>query len=194
MRPRVLFSLALCFVSVASGCGKSDNAPAPEAAAQAAPVGTPDQAVRQFLEAVRTGNADATAAMLTDLARKKTAEMDLSVAPAPSPTATFEVGQVEYVTEAKDGAHVATKWTDLDGDGQSRSDEILWVLRLEPQGWRIAGMATKLFEDELPLILNFEEPEDMLRKKQLAEEEMHRRTAEPPLQAKLPPVGGAVER
>lgn len=133
----------------------------------------PDVAVYEFLEAVRTGDNEKSAGMLTDLARERTAQMNLTVAPPGSDTASFKVGEVEIVSDEL--ARVACMWTDGDEDGKPKSNEIIWVLRREPQGWRIAGMATKIFEDELPLLLDFEDPEDMIRKQQLAEEEIERR-------------------
>jgi hypothetical protein len=134
---------------------------------QADPHDTPDHAVSEFLEAVRTGNDQTAAAMLTPTARQKTSEMQMSVAPPGSPTAKFTIGGVEYVTPEKDGAHVLSTWTDADSEGHSRSDDIIWVLRHESEGWRIAGMVTKVFPDQPPLILNFEDPEDMLRKQEM---------------------------
>lgn len=134
----------------------------------------PDEAIRVFLEAVRTGDDAKAAQMLTPTARQKTAEMQIVVAPPGSPTAKFEVTEFEMVSE--DGAHVASTWSDVDEQGNRHSDQILWILRREPEGWRVAGMATKIFEDELPIILNFEDPQDMMRKQKLAEEEMARRT------------------
>ena len=102
--------------------------------------------------------------------------MNMVVAPPGSESATFEVGEVELLSEGDEqGAHVASKWTDLGDDGQPHTDDIVWMLRKEPEGWRIAGMATTVFEGEPPLLLNFEDPQDMQRKQQLAEEEMQRR-------------------
>jgi len=133
----------------------------------------PEAYVTRFLEAVRTGD-DATAeSLLTPLAKKKTAELDIVVAPPGSETATFEIGKTELV----DGgiAHVASTWTDLDNSKHPHTDEIIWCLRRQGQDWRIAGMATKVFEDQPPLLLNFEDPEDMIRKQKLVEQEIRRR-------------------
>ena len=47
---------------------------------QADPRDTPDRAVSEFLEAVRTGNDQTAAAMLTPTARQKTSEMQMAVA------------------------------------------------------------------------------------------------------------------
>jgi hypothetical protein len=81
------------------------------------------------------------------------------------------VGEVQMMND--NGAYVSSTWTDVGPEGQSHSDQIVWVCRKEPEGWRIAGMVTKLFDSKL--VLNFEDPQDMIRKQQLAEQEMMRR-------------------
>ncbi len=134
---------------------------------------TPHGAVTLFLSAVCAGNDEQAARMLTDLARRKTTEMDLEVAPAGSDTAQFQVGAVEYLGE--DAARVACVWSDLDEAGGRAEEPIVWALRREAAGWRIAGMAPTIFPDEPPLLLNFEDPEEMLEKLQWVREETMRR-------------------
>lgn len=185
---------AASWLAVLPGCGKSETQPVatndgadnattdsengaaqreadPEADMQAAA-----GVVRDFLQAIKSGDETVSNELLTPLARQKTAELDMAVAPMGSETASFSVGEVELPEEG-DGelAHVASKWTDIDDDGAQRTDEILWVLRREREGWRIGGMATKIFEDQPPLLLDFEDPVDMRRKQQLAEAELERR-------------------
>jgi len=173
------------------GCGGTAGSPEPQASFP-----PPDQAVFTFLEAVRVGNDTEASNMLTPVAREKTQAMQLVVAPPGSDTASFEVLETELVAE--DAAHVASKWTDLDDEGKPHTDDILWILRLEENGWRIAGMGTKLFEDEPPLYLNFEDPEDMLRKQKLAEEEIMRRAeaadAQESRQARNPAADAGTQR
>ncbi|MCG8586866.1 MAG: hypothetical protein MI757_19350 [Pirellulales bacterium] len=141
---------------------------------------TPNEAITNFLEAVRRGDDGQAEALLSEMAREKTRAMDLAVAPPGSPTAKFEVGATEFPYDGAETAHVASTWSDIDGSGYERTDEIVWILRKETGGWRIAGMATKLFEDQPPLILNFEDPQDMIRKQKAAEAEIDRRNAENP--------------
>ncbi len=160
-------------LAAAVGCGQSSSGP--DASGQAAGPG-PEKVTAQFMEALRTGNRDVASGLLTPLARQKTEEAKLEVGLPASPSASFQVSEVETVAE--DAAHVASTWSDIQEDGQKSNDKIVWILRREPEGWRIAGMATKVFDDALPLILNFEDPADMVRKQQLAEEEMARRAAE----------------
>ncbi|MBI2827310.1 MAG: hypothetical protein HYX69_21770 [Planctomycetia bacterium] len=187
MERRSFLLASLVLSLAAAGCGSSSGT-SDGSTARVENVPPPDQSVREFLEAVRTGNDAKAAQLLTDLARQETAKHELVVAPPGSETARFEVGKTEFVTA--DVAHVASTWTDTGEDGQPRSDEIIWMLRRDPAGWRIAGMATKVFKDELPLLLDFEDPEDMVRKQRMAEEEMQRRAAateSPATQTAAPP-------
>lgn len=154
----------------------SDQAASEKAGPDAAEQGGPAEAVAEFLDAVKNGQDAKANGMLTKLALEETAKMNMVVAPPGSDTASFEVGEVELLSEGDEqGAQVASKWTDVGDDGLPHTDEIIWMLRKEPEGWRIAGMATTVFENEPPLLLDFENPQDMQRKQQLAEEEMQRR-------------------
>ncbi|MBN1393787.1 MAG: hypothetical protein JW959_01965 [Pirellulales bacterium] len=170
------------------GCGKpapngpsakkSPGADSQSAKNNAAPEKSsgPAAAVFDFLEAVRTGNDEKAAQMLSALAREKTAALNRNVTPPASDTARFTVGKVERVGEG--GARVASSWTDLDDNGEPRTDEALWMVRLEKEGWRIVGVGVRIFPDEPLLLLNFENPEEMFRKQQWAREEILRRMNE----------------
>lgn len=155
---------------------RANDGAAAELAVKATPppagLSGPAKAVFEFLEAVRIGHDSKAGQMLTPLARQKIGELGLDVAPPGSEKASFRIGEVEMIAE--DAAHVDSTWSDEE-NGKQQTDSILWVLRHEPEGWRIAGMATKIFEEELPLLLDFEDPEDMLRKQELAEQEIERR-------------------
>lgn len=137
----------------------------------------PEKIVNSFLEAVRTGDDQTAAAMLTPLAIERTSEHQLKVAPTGSPTAQFTIGEVDFIEGG--GAHVASTWSDvIDDQGNRRTDTLVWMLRREQTGWRIAGLGAVVIEGEPPLFLNFEDPEDMDRKQKLTEEELTRRAAE----------------
>jgi hypothetical protein len=126
------------------------------------------------LQAIKVGDEKTADGMLTKIARVKTKEEDLHVAPPGSDTAQYKIGK--HVIEGSE-AKVSSTWTDTDDEGKPQTDEIVWLLKLEPEGWRISGMATELFPNEEPLILNFEDPKEMLDRQQKAEQEMVRRAA-----------------
>lgn len=170
------FCLAGCNSSGTGGSDKSPPAPRKSAS------NGPSDALFQFLEAVRTGDDEKAAGMLTKTALKKIKQLkkekgiDLQVAPERSDTAKFAIGKVENLPN--NIAHVASTWTD-----EGESQKLVWALRKEPEGWRVAGMLMKLFDDQAPLILNFEDPEDMMAQQELAAQEMDRRFSEATSQA-----------
>jgi hypothetical protein len=135
---------------------------------------TPETAVSEFLEALRAGNEETAAALLSSLARQETAKIGLTVSPPGSPTAKYTVGKPEMKTDETGkeyvGAHVLSRWTNTDEDGKTRTDDIYWVLRKEPEGWRIVGSVMKVYADKEPLVLNYEDPADMQRKLQMVHE------------------------
>jgi hypothetical protein len=144
----------------------------------------PAAATYEFLNALRTGNDEKASGMLSSFAREKASAANLSITRPASDTARFTLGTVEYIGE--DGARVESTWTDVDEEGQSHSDNAIWVLRHEAVGWRVAGVAATIFPGEPPLLLNFEDPEDMLKKQQWVREEIRRRAEQENLQAKDP--------
>ena len=133
------------------------------------------QAVVSFLDAIKRGDDAAARGLLTKVARDKTAEIGMEVAPPVADTATYTVQDCELIGGGEDIAHVATVWTDVDETGARTSENVIWVVRLDPEGWRVVGMAVRIFEDMPPLLLNFEDPEDMLAKQEAVSAELTRR-------------------
>lgn len=168
--PAVCAALSLALLSVV-GCGKpAADAPSAGADARASaslspsadasnPTAAPIAATRTFLEAVRRGETDKAAGMLTPLALQMTTQNDLSFSPPGSATAQFSIVAAEMVETDK--AVVETEWSDLDADGNRVNETIAWALRLSDRGWRISGMAAELGEDQPPLVIDFENPADL---------------------------------
>ena len=170
--------LAGCAVVTAislTGCSGGGGSTAPTATASTGGTEQAKAAVVTFLEAIKRGDDAAAAAMLTTVARTKTQELGLTVAPPVNPGARYEVKGTEAVSEGSDLVHVGTVWTDTGDDGQESSENIVWVVRLDPEGWRVVGMAMNVFDDMPPLLLNFEDPDDMIAKQEMVAEEMQRR-------------------
>lgn len=133
-------------------------------------VKTPQEVVQAFLIAVRAGDTGTTAALLTTKAREETAKHDLVVEPPGTPSAKFVVGEVQYIDRDQTGAHVNTVWTEADEAGSSVTYDVVWALRRQSDGWRVAGIATEIVDGQNPVFLNFEDPGDMLEKWRRAEE------------------------
>lgn len=174
---RALLALG-CMAVVATGCSSSAAGTAGAEPAKAAVV--------KFLDAMKRGDEAGARDMLTTVARTKTEQMGMSVAPPVADTATYTVRDCEMVGENDDLAHVATTWSDKDETGAPTSENIVWAVRLDPEGWRVVGMAMKIFEDMPPLLLNFEDPEDMLAKQEMVAKELTRRASLPAGQSQGP--------
>lgn len=153
-----------------SGGGGATSAPQAGVGTDAA-----KSSVVTFLEAIKRGDDAAASAMLTTVARTKTEELGLTVAPPVNPTARYEVKECEMVGEGGDLVHVGTVWVDTDEAGRENNENIVWVVRLDPEGWRVVGMAMKVFDDLPPLLLNFEDPDDMIAKQEMVAQELQRR-------------------
>jgi len=99
----------------------------------------PEATVAAYLEACRAGDLSAVNRLLTSIARQKTQEMDIAVAPPGSETAQFEVLAHEFLDPEQLTSHVASRWTDVGANGTQESLDIIWVAKREENGWRIAG-------------------------------------------------------
>lgn len=126
---------------------------------------TPDIVVSGFLEALRSGDKESTSALLTAKALAETTKHGVTVDPMSSPDSMYEVAAPKFLADNPKGAHVDSIWHEKLADGSDASYTITWVLRKEAAGWRIAGLAMEILPGEEPRFLNFEDPIDMLKKR-----------------------------
>lgn len=192
MRCAILVGAFLCGLGLIGCSGSSDATADPSgsgAATTAASTGmqaakpvavpanaTPDQVVSVFLDALRGGDQATTATLLTAKALAETSKEDLSVCPQATPHMQYEITHSQVLPDNPNGAHVKVVWTENYTDG-TVSYEVVWVLRRQQEGWRIAGMAIELVPGHGLAFLNFEDPQDMLRKQQEAELEIEKAMA-----------------
>ena len=127
----------------------------------------PEQVMAYFLDALKAGDQATTASLLTKKALDETSKRQLSVCPEATPHMQYDISQAQVLADNPDGAHVAVRWTEKYQDGDVSYD-VTWVLRKQPEGWRIAGMAMELIPGQGQEFLNFEDPDDMLAKQEAA--------------------------
>jgi len=149
----------------------------------------PDHVVTVFLNALRSGDSPTTESLLTAKARQELARHSLSVDVQSAPNATYQVRPAEILAD-QSGAHVKSVWTERFDDGDE-TYEIVWALRRQQDGWRLAGMAMELIPGQTMQYLNFEDPADMLRKKEEAIATLQQPVAET---AQQPPSNSAPQR
>ena len=180
MTGRAFWFLIVASCVVFAGCGKpaesnppaESNAPATETTSVSlapqqvagAASSTPQEAVAAFFAAFRDGDEQTVSALLTTKARDESERNGVAINPPGNDAATFSVGEVEYVEP--DGAHVAGSWTETTADGTQTID-IVWILRQEPGGWRIAGLAARAQDQNV--VYNFEDSEEMQQRRREAE-------------------------
>lgn len=150
---------------------------------------TADQVVSVFLNALRAGDKATTASLLTARAREETAKYNIDVDPQAAPNAQYAVRKAEILPHHPDGAHVSSVWTEKYSDGEV-SYEIVWVLRRQADGWRVAGMAAELIAGQPLQFLDFENPEEMLRKREEALAALQTPAAETAQQPQSPTPAG----
>ena len=195
-------SVVLAAMTTWCGCGgRTEDVPAPDtnttAAKQSSEQTTnnqvavtrfshPKETVTEFLQSLKAGDQKRATSMLTVKAQTEMARTEAMIAPQGSQSATYEVTDFLFLGENEEGAHVMSSWTDVESNGESSSHEIVWILRKDQGGWAIAGFATSVFEDQDPLLLNFEDPMDLQQKRASVDAEIARREAPAtPQQAQL---------
>ena len=198
--------LHLCLLGIGvtawCGCGGRSEAPATDCnatamkqadgSADAAPkvsvtrFAHPKETVVEFLTSLKAGDQKRATSMLTVKAQAEMARTEATIQPPGSPSAKFDVTEFEFIGDEKQGAHVLSRWTDVESDGTPSTHEIVWILRQDQSGWAVAGFATQVFADQDPLVLNFEDPLDLQKKRASVDAEIARRQ-EPaaPQQARL---------
>jgi len=57
----------------------------------------------------------------------------------------------------RDAAYVESLWIEPGTDGQPNVEtEVVWAVQLEPEGWRISGLAIDMGPNEQPTLVDFE--------------------------------------
>lgn len=185
------FCFALCAVVATVGCGASSEpsgVSGVSAGASAVPSDPIGRTVYDFLDAIRTGNTEASSALLTPLALKRIIENEMSFAPPASENARFEVGKVELFEADK--AAVDTVWSDVDADGKPTNEPMTWALKLTEGQWRVSGLIAYMGADQPPIVVDFENPDQIFgtpkRKLATQPEQPQQQGSPPPRQASQP--------
>lgn len=101
----------------------------------------PRSVVAGFLEGIKRGDSQTLQRLLTAraMAACESSGLRLSV-PAEHPLAVCRVLQADYLPGDSAAAHVRCLWSDTDSTGNMPATEVIFVLRDEESGWRIAGL------------------------------------------------------
>jgi hypothetical protein len=142
--------------ATANGDSSSDTKSTPAESNVKSDGRTPQQVVQIFLEGMQSGDQAKVDSMLTNKARLS------NVMNAEPRDARFKIGDVETIKDQ--GAHVASAWYYTDEAGNEAHDVSIWVLRKDPEGYRISGMIMRdpqAGADAEPAVFDFEDSEHM---------------------------------
>lgn len=174
----------LAIGAVQCGCSKQETATTPPPAATVAEAQTPEQAseaeavVSHFLDRIRRGGENHNAmALLTDRAQSELQRIGQIVQPIGSPDAKFEVTRSTPmpVDAAVDGENVTGRlvhciWTEPAAPGEAdeaspepQTYQVVWSVMLQQDGWKISGLVLEMSPNEPPMVLDFENGEQMAR-------------------------------
>jgi hypothetical protein len=141
-----------------------------EGAVSQAVVEAPEAMVSRFLAALRQGDRETIASLLTAGARQETVRLGYEINVPGDPTAKYEVGRVEPVGDGKNEVFVSSIWTEDLGEGQVHTFEAVWICKREDQGWRISGLAIQDPASGEPLVFDFEKLEEVFKKMEQMEQ------------------------
>jgi hypothetical protein len=175
-------------VSAWAGCGGSSStttansgsghAPDPSAAAQEAPSAVPlpvnaesqpHEVVLAFLNGMRDGNSGVTGALLTRQAHEETLKHNWPVQPPGAPSATYQLGDASFLDPQQSAVQIPCVWSEPDAAGGNVQFQVVWVLRKQQDGWRVAGFATEIVPGKPPYYFNFEDIAQLKATQQEAE-------------------------
>ena len=154
-------------VLIAGGCGRqiADSGPQSQGnegevirsgSQPNAQLESPGGTVSLFLKALRDGDEARTVNLMTAQARKAVDSSEqVSFGLQDTDGIVFRVGETRFLSDQKKMAHVEVQWDGTD---------VVFALRSEERGWRIAGFAAPLVPDGPLEYLNFEKPAEILAK------------------------------
>lgn len=104
----------------------------------------PRSVVTGFLEAIKRADGPTLQRLLTARAREACQSNGLELAVSQEhPLAACRVLQADYLPGDSAAAHVRCLWSDAALDVSAPAKEVIFVLRSEARGWRIAGMVVE---------------------------------------------------
>lgn len=117
----------------------------------------PNEIVAMFSDSIRRGDKETTIKLITLAAREEIQRRGMTIDPPGSPDASYKIGEVKFFNDDRDAAFVESMWIEPGTVGQPPQEtEVVWAVQLEPEGWRISGLAIDNGPDVQPTLVDFE--------------------------------------
>lgn len=122
------------------------------------------QTVATFLDSIRRGDEATANMMLTPLARAEISQTQYVIARIGSPEGTFKIGRTGFPYPDQNVALVECQWNEPASKTQAEVVmDIVCEVRKEDEGWRISGMAVTVVGENEPLVIDFEDRNQLQR-------------------------------
>lgn len=117
----------------------------------------PNEIVAMFSDSIRRGDKETTIKLITLAAREEIQRRGMTIDPPGSPEASYKIGEVRFLDQDRDAAYVESVWIEPGTNGQPNVEtEVVWAVQLEPEGWRISGLAIDMGPNAQPTLVDFE--------------------------------------
>jgi hypothetical protein len=117
----------------------------------------PNEIVAMFSDSIRRGDKETTIKLITLAAREEIQRRGMTIDPPGSPEASYKIGEVRFLDQDRDAAYVESLWIEPGTEGQPNVEtEVVWAVQLEPEGWRISGLAIDMGPNAQPTLVDFE--------------------------------------
>ncbi|TWU40292.1 hypothetical protein Q31b_36400 [Novipirellula aureliae] len=125
---------------------------------------SPSDVVSQFLDRVRRGGETTDAGqLLTQRAQAELKRIGRTVQPIGTPDARFDVRQAAAIPNEPGSMLVQSIWTEPNSDGSLGQYEVVWAVHREQAGWRISGLAMEMNPGQPPIVIDFENGDEMAK-------------------------------
>ncbi|WP_146528570.1 hypothetical protein [Novipirellula artificiosorum] len=123
---------------------------------------SPTDVVSQFLDRVRRGGEGSGAEkLLTERAQAELKRIGRTVEPIGSPDAHFNVTQARGIEGEPNAMLVQSIWSEPAEDGTHSDFEVVWAVHRGADGWRISGLVMDVEPGQPPVVIDFENGEEM---------------------------------
>jgi hypothetical protein len=118
----------------------------------------PKQTVAVFLDSLRRGDETTANSMLTTKARLELEKTAWVMQPLGTPDGQYSIGRVEFPYPDQALALVECRWIEPANSNEPELImDVVCETYLEPEGWRIAGLAVTVADEQEPLVIDFED-------------------------------------
>lgn len=157
--------MIVSLLTITPGCGSSEPVSAPQAKTTSTQKELIKIVATEFLEALRQGESETASSKLTPLAQEQIHKSDMDFSLLENEAASYTIGKVETQADNEDieanQAIVEAVWSEPNDTAPAYQEK--WTIALQniDGQWGILGILADEGPNQPPLVMNFENPDDV---------------------------------